>query len=62
MEKMAILGVLGTLAGKAAITAAKHPVATLTAATVIPGAKGEYDKNKKKFQEAQGQPLPPGVG
>lgn len=65
MEKVAVLGVLGTLAGKAAITAAKHPVATLTAATVIPGAAGEYKKNNQKFREASGQsqvPTPPGVG
>lgn len=65
MEKRAVLGVLATLTGKAAMTAAKHPIATLTAASVGMGATGEYKKNMTKFQPTmQGQqvPNPPGVG
>lgn len=65
LEKKAVVGVLGTLAGKAALTAAKHPIATLTAVTAVQGAKGKYNENVAKFDPAkQGQqvPYPPGVG
>lgn len=63
LEKKAVIGVLGTLVGKAATTVAKHPVAALTAATVAPMAKGKYDENVSKFRQAAGQvPYPPGVG
>lgn len=67
MEKQAIIGVLGTLAGKGAMMAAKHPVATLTAVTAVQGAKGGYNQNMQKFRDANGagpqrMPTPPGVG
>lgn len=63
LEKKAVIGVLGTLVGKAATTVAKHPVAALTAATAVPMAKGKYDENVSKFRQASGQvPYPPGVG
>lgn len=63
LEKRAVIGVLGTLVGKAATTVAKHPVAALTAATTVPVAKGKYDENVAKFRQASGSvPYPPGVG
>lgn len=68
MEKKAIVGVLGTLAGKAALTAASHPIAALTAVTAVAGAKGKYNENMSRFKSSatgagpQQVPYPPGVG
>ena len=67
IEKQAIIGALGTLAGKGALFAAKHPVATITGVAVAQGAKGNYQQNMQKFRDATGagpqqQPNPPGVG
>lgn len=68
LEKRAVIGVLGTLAGKAALTAASHPIGTLTGLAAAQGAKGEYQKNIAKFNPAahgvmsgQQVPVPPGV-
>jgi hypothetical protein len=68
MEKNAVLGVLGTLAGGTAGLAVKtvktFPGASLNLAFGAPAAKAEYKKNVQKFREAQGEsvPTPPGVG
>ena len=67
LEKRAVIGALGGLAGKAALTAAKHPVATLSAVGVAAGTKPMYQKNMSKFRVAHGLgeqnvPTPPGVG
>lgn len=67
MEKKAVLGALGALAGKTALTAAKHPIAALTTVTAVQGSKGKYQENMNKFRAtapgAQQQvPVPPGVG
>lgn len=67
MEKDAIIGALGTLAGKGAMLTAKHPIAALTAVTAVQGTKGAYQQNMQKFRGATGagpqqMPNPPGVG
>lgn len=63
MEKQAVLGVLATIGGKAAATAANHPLKTLTALTAVQGSRGKYRENMSKFRDSSGQnvPTPPGV-
>lgn len=66
LEKKAIIGALGSMAGgfasMAARTAIKHPGAALTGTALAIGATGEYKKNMSKFREASGNVItPPGV-
>lgn len=69
LEKTAVLGALGSLAGGTALLAAKtvkkFPGASAAVAFGAPGAIGAAKQNAQKFREAQGQsqvPTPPGVG